>query len=336
MREQIGVLGLGQCGGNIATLLENKGYTSVYVNTSIEDLNSIKGVHKIHIPHSEGAAKNRKKVLELATDSFGDIIQNITDILTQKYILVIFSASGGTGSGLSTPTLRYLSQTGKICIPVVVIPDENKEYAKSSENAFNLFVEIMNIQNLGATFLLDNSREDKLTINQRFVSEFDAFVNISNSSILGNIDVAERKQMLSCPGVAVLSKLSKAKSSASEVVESLHSGIYAEIESKSAKYLAISRSNKSLSIESIVKEIGSVYDVFLGISEATTVTMISGLQWPQKRIMKFKNRFEETVKNMQEDNFIQLEPLKGLSFEKTQSSSNPPISPRDLLLGLLK
>ena len=288
MKEQIGILGLGQCGGNIASLLESKGYTSVYVNTSTEDLNSIRGVHKIHIPHSEGAAKNRKKVLELATDSFADIIQNITDILTQKYILVIFSASGGTGSGLSTPTLRYLSQIGKICIPVIVIPDESKEYAKSSENAFNLFAEIMNIQNLGATFLLDNSREDKLTINQRFVSEFDAFVNINNSSILGNMDVAERKQMLSCPGVAVLSKLSKAKSSASEVVESLHGGIYVEIESKSAKYLAISRSNKSLSIESIVKDIGPVYDVFLGISEATTVTMISGLQWPQKRIMKFR------------------------------------------------
>ena len=336
MREQIGVLGLGQCGGNIASLLESKGYTSVYVNTSIEDLNSIKGVHKIHIPHSEGAAKNRKKVLELATDSFGDIIQNITDILTQKYILVIFSASGGTGSGLSTPTLRYLSQIGKVCVPVAVIPDEDKEYAKSSENAFNLFVEIMNIQNLGATFLLDNSREDKLTINQRFTNEFDAFININNSSALGNIDVAERKQMLSCPGVAVLSKLSKAKSSASEVVDSLHNGIYAKIESKSAKYLAISRSNRSLSIESIVKEIGFVYDVFSGVSDATTVTMISGLQWPQKRIMQFKNRFEETVKNMQEDNFIQLEPLRGLSFEKAQPTSNPPVNPRDLLLGLLK
>lgn len=336
MREQIGVLGLGQCGGNIASLLESKGYTSVYVNTSTEDLNSIKGVHKIHIPHSEGAAKNRKKVLELATDSFGDIIQNITDILTQKYILVIFSASGGTGSGLSTPILRCLSQIGKICIPIVVIPDEGKEYAKSSENAFNLFAEIMNIQNLGATFLLDNSREDKLTINQRFVSEFDAFININNSSALGNIDVAERKQMLSCPGVAVLSKLSKAKSSASEVVDSLHNGIYAKIESKSAKYLAISRSNRSLSIESIVKEIGFVYDVFSGVSDATTVTMISGLQFPQQRIMQFKNRFEETVKNMQEDNFIQLEPLMGLSFEKIQSTSNPPVNPRDILLGLLK
>ena len=317
-------------------MLENKGYTSVYVNTSTEDLGSIKGVHKIHIPNSEGAAKNRKKVLELATDSFGDIVQNITDILTQKYILVIFSASGGTGSGLSTPTLRYLSPIGKICIPVIVLPDESKEYAKSSENAFNLFAEIMGIKGLGATFLLDNSRADKLTINQRFVSEFDAFVNINNSSILGNIDIAERKQMIGCPGVAVLSKLSKSKSSASEVVDSLHNGIYAEIESKSAKYLAISRSNKSLSIESIVKEIGAVYDVFDGISEATTVTMISGLQFPNKRIMRFKNRFEESVKNIPENDFIQLEPIASLSFEKTQSTPNPHVNPRDLLLGLLK
>lgn len=337
MREQFGILGLGQCGGNIATLFEQKQYTTVYLNTSKEDLDAVKGVHKIHIDGADGAAKDRRKVLQLATESFQNIIEKINSILTQKYILVLFSSSGGTGSGLSIPILRYLSQTGKVCIPVVVLPDEKIESAKACENAYNACAEIMSIQGLGATFLLDNSNDDKFAINHKFVNELDTFINIKNSSAYGNIDMAERKQILSCPGVATIGKLSKAKSTASEIVQSLHNGIYAKIESKNAYYLGISTSNRSLDINSITKEFVGIYDVFSGISEATTVAIISGLQWPQKRILQFKNKFEETVKNIPTTNFIhQLEPLQGLSFMERQTiQPATPVNPRDILLGLL-
>ena len=42
MKEQMGILGVGQCGGNIVSLFEQKGYECAYVNTSMEDLNSLK------------------------------------------------------------------------------------------------------------------------------------------------------------------------------------------------------------------------------------------------------------------------------------------------------
>lgn len=336
MKEQFGIIGLGACGGNIANLFEAKGYSTVYVNSSIEDLNSIKGVHKLHIVGAEGAAKDRKKVLQLAMESFGDIVQKIENIITQQYVVVIFSAGGGTGSGLSTPMLKYLTQTGKTCIPVIVLPDGDNSSAKINENAYNACVELMSIQGLGATFLLDNSRGDQFSINSKFVCELDSFINLKNSSVYGNIDKAERKQILSCPGVAVIGKLSKSRSTAPEIIESLHNGIYAEIEGKNAYYLGISTSNKSLDTNSIVSALGGVYDTFLGISEATTIAIATGLSFPQKRILQFKNKFEETVKNINSGNFIQdltpLEPLKGLSFTREQVT---PTNPRDLLMGLL-
>ena len=338
MREQFGILGLGQCGGNIASLFEQKQYTTVYLNTSKEDLNAIKGVHKIHIDGADGAAKDRRKVLQLATDSFQSIIEKINSILTQKYILVLFSSSGGTGSGLSTPILRYLSQIGKVCIPVVVLPDETVESAKACENAYNACAELMSIQGLGATFLLDNSNEDKFAINQKFVNEFDAFLNLKGSSVYGNIDMAERKQILSCPGVSVISKVSKPKSTASEIMHSLHNGIYAKIESKIAYYLGISTSNKSLDISSLSKEFVGVYDVFSGISEATTIAIVSGLQWPMKRIERFRNKFEETVQNINNTIIQQppaIQPLQSLSFAREESKPTTPINPRDILLSLL-
>ena len=335
MRGQFGIIGVGACGSNIANLFENKNYSTVYVNSSMEDLNSIKGVHKLHITGAEGAAKDRKKVLQLAMESFGDIVQKIENVITQQYVLVIFSAGGGTGSGLSIPILKYLTQIGKTCIPVMVLPDRHSS-AKINENAYNACIELMSIQGLGATFLLDNAKGDKFAINNKFVCEFDTFVTIKNSSVYGNFDISERKQILSCPGVSVIGKLSRTRSTAPEIIEVLRNGIYAEIEAKSCYYLGVITSNKSLDINSISSELGGCYDTFLGISEATTIAMASGLQFPKNKILEFKNKFEEAVKNINSSNFIQdmtpLEPLKGLSFTREQVT---PTNPRDLLMGLL-
>ena len=336
MREQFGVLALGQCGGNIGMEFSNLGYTTVFVNTSKEDLATIKGTHKIHIPGADGVAKNRKKVLQLASEHIGDIVEKITSLLPHKYIICTFSTSGGTGSGLSVPLMTYLAQIGRVCIPAMVLPNCALESAKAAENAYNTCVEVMNIKNLGATFLLDNAKHDKFTINSRFARELDAFINLKNESVYGNIDTGERKQVLSCPGIAVIGKSSKARSTAPEIVDSLHNGIYAEITSKTAYYLAISTSNKSLDTNSISKEFNGVYDVFAGISESSSIIVATGMHWPNKKILQFKNKFEEVVKTMNDAmDFTPLEPLKGLSFTPSEVKPQAPASPRDILLGLL-
>jgi hypothetical protein len=58
-----------------------------------------------------------------------------------------------------------------------------------------------------------------------------------------------------------------------------------------------------------------------------------------KRIEAFKNKFEETVQNI--NNTINhqtpiIQPLQGLSFmERQTAQSTTPVNPRDILLGLL-
>ena len=338
MKEQFGVLALGQCGGNIGVEFEKLDYTTVYVNTSKEDLSTIKGTHKIHIPNSDGAAKNRKRVLQLASEHISDIVEKITTILPQKYIICTFSASGGTGSGLSIPLMTYLTQIGRICLPVVVLPDHNIESAKACENAYNCLAELMSINGLGATFLLDNARSDKFAINGRFTRELDSFINLKNSSVYGVIDLAERKQILSCSGVANITKLSKTKSTASDVIQGLNENIYAPVEAQIARYFALSTSNRSLDIQDILRAYKGVYDVFTGISEATTIAVLAGLPWPMKRIEKFRIKFEETAQNIndainQQSQIIQ--PLKSLSFAQEELQPTTPINPRDILLSLL-
>ena len=338
MRKQFGVLSLGQAGSNIGSEFEKLGYATVYVNTSKEDLSTIKGAHKIHIPNADGAAKNRKRVLQLASEHIGDIVEKITTILPQKYIICTFSASGGTGSGLSIPLMTYLTQIGRICIPAVVLPDHNLESAKSCENAYNACAEIMSINGLGATFLLDNARGDKFAINGRFARELDSFINLKNSSVYGVIDPAERKQILSCSGVSTIAKLSKAKSTASDVIQGLSENIYAPVEAQNAHYFALSTSNRSLDVQDVLRPYRGVYDVFTGISESSTIAVLAGLQFPMKRIEKFRIKFEETVQNI--NNTINqqpptIQPLQSLSFTREELKPTTPVNPRDILLGLL-
>ncbi len=337
MREQFGVLALGQCGGNLGIEFEKLGYTTVYVNTSKEDLSTIKGAHKLHIPNADGAAKNRKRVLQLAAEHIGDIVEKITTILPQKYIICTFSASGGTGSGLSIPLITYLTQIGRICIPAVVLPDHSVESAKACENAYNACAELMSISGLGATFLLDNSRGDKFALNGRFARELDSFINLKNSSVYGVIDPAERKQILSCSGVATIAKLSKTKSTASDVIQGLNENIYAPVEAQNARYFALSTSNRSLDVQDILREYRGVYDVYTGISDATTIAVLAGLQFPTKRIEKFRIKFEETVQNISNTMMQQppIQPLQSLSFQREELKPTTPINPRDILLGLL-
>lgn len=337
MRAQFGVLALGQCGGNLGIEFEKIGYTTVYVNTSKEDLSTIKGAHKLHIPNADGAAKNRKRVLQLAAEHIVDIVEQITTILPQKYIICTFSASGGTGSGLSIPLMTYLTQIGRICVPAVVIPDESIESAKACENTYNCLAELMAISGLGATFILDNARGDKFAINGRFARELDSFISLKNSSVYGVIDPAERKQILSCPGVANIAKLSKAKSTASDVIQGLNENIYAPVEAQNARYFALSTSNRSLDVQDILRAYRGVYDVYTGISEASTIAVLAGLQFPYKRIEQFKNKFEQTVQNI--NNTIMqhppIQPLQSLTFQREELKQTAPSNPRDILMSLL-
>ena len=215
MKNSICFLGIGQAGSNIALGFERLGYNTAYLNTSKEDLDSLKyAKHKIHIRGGEGASKNRQAVLELAAESIDEILEHITSVLTQEYVMLIFSTGGGTGSGLGPVLASYLIGIGRKVTIATILPDE-KESPKTCENSYNTCVDISNIQKLGAVFLLDNNRcDDRFSLNDVFVKDIDALLNLNNCSRFGNIDKSEIKTMLTTPGLAMITRQSKAKSTA--------------------------------------------------------------------------------------------------------------------------
>ena len=61
MKNKIAFVAVGQAGGNIGHLFEEKGYSVLYINTSQEDLNTLETAkYKYHIPNGEGCNKDRQ------------------------------------------------------------------------------------------------------------------------------------------------------------------------------------------------------------------------------------------------------------------------------------
>ena len=333
MKNAIGFLGIGQAGSNVALGFERLGYNVAYLNTSQEDLDSLKyAKHKIHIRGGEGASKNRNAVLQLAAESIDEILEDITSILTQEYIMLIFSTGGGTGSGLGPAIASYLTSIQRKVIIAAILPDD-KESPRACENAYNTCVDISGLQGSGAIFLLDNSNvEDKFALNEVFVKDIDNLLNLNNCSKYGNIDKSEVKTMLSTQGVAVITRQSKAKSTSSFIINGLQNNIYARIEEKSPVLIGISTTNRSLNMEDIYLEVGYPYDDFRGISNTNTVCMACGYPMPLQRLELLKNKAQKV--NVQH-NIPTLSKIGGQSFMAPKISSSNSISNRDLLLNFL-
>lgn len=337
-KNKITWIGLGQAGGNITQIAEVKyNYPALCINTSKEDLSSLKNVkYPIWIENGIGAAKDRKRVIRLMSESIDVVVNKINNLVTGDIAIVVFSGAGGTGSGSSSFICRYLVSQGKIVVPVVILPS-NEESAKSHANTYDCLAELSQIDGIGGTFLLDNSNvNDKFSINNKFVADLDALLSINHSSQYGNIDEAEIRTLLSCSGISVISRCSKTKSTTSDIVQRWHNGIYAKIESKTAMYLGVSSSNKSLESNSLVKEFDGIFDTFLGISESTTVAILTGLQWPMKKIESFKNKYEQVVNTINTNTQKpQFNSLQSLSFSREEFKPTTAVNPRDILLGLL-
>jgi len=309
MKGSIGFIAVGQAGGNIGSMFEKKGHSVIYFNTSQEDLKTLTGAkHTHHIKGGEGCNKDRNKAKDLIIDDFESILQQVTEKLTEEFIFVIFSSGGGTGSGSSPMLIDLLIQnTEKRVGAITIIPSE-EETIRTYVNSYECFQELEAIDDLCATFVLDNNKqEDKLNINSMFVSQFSAFIGLSeHTHVRGNIDQAEIKEMLSTRGATVITKMNKPEKSAdstANLINSFKSGIFAPIESdRVVQYIGLSYS-VPIEMEALCKEMGDPYDIYQGQNDTTTICILCGLSYPYTAIEKMKEKVQASqirvVKNIE-------------------------------------
>ena len=222
----------------VGQMLERKNFKAYYVNLAKQDLDLVNSPNKLHIKNGEGASKNRDRAKEVLAESIDEVIEVLEQQITEKYIFVVYSLGGGTGSGTGAFLASVLAENPDKKVVLVVILPSMKESLQARINTYEALAEITQLKNsFGAIYLLNNNkREDKLSINRTFAHLFESFVNIENArSIRGVIDIAEQKTLFETSGVSMIHKV--AQNEQTELLPVINDGIYAELEpNKRIKY----------------------------------------------------------------------------------------------------
>lgn len=301
LKEEIRFLCVGAAGANVGQMLEKKGFKAYYVNLAKQDLDLVNSPNKLHIKNGEGASKNREKAKEVLAESIDEVLDVLEQQITEKYIFVVYSLGGGTGSGTGAFLASVLAENPDKKVGLVVILPSMKESLQARINTYEALAEITQLKNsFGAIYLLDNNkREDKLSINRSFANLFESFVNIENaSSIRGVIDIAEQKTLFETSGVSMIHKV--AQNEQTELLPVINDGIYAELEpNKKIKYIALSQPDGKdvVDIDSVIDVVGKPIDTFCGFGNPNeTVLCLAGLSFPKTYI----NRLAESIKEEKE------------------------------------
>lgn len=294
MKNKIAFIAVGQAGGNIGKIFEEKGYSVLYMNTSKEDLNTLTvAKYKYHITGGEGCNHDRKKAKQLVIDDFDNIAFKIDNTVNAELVYVIFASGGGTGSGAGPMLCDLLIDDGRTVGAITVIPAK-EESVKAHINSYECFQELTKIDGLASCFVMDNDNGDKIGINDRFVNDFCDFLSVPDTyrSVKGNIDKAEVMETLKSHGMAIVTHLCADESA--EVINWVkNSTVFAPMESdRTVKYIAACLSG-DVCISDMEMEFGTPMDTFSTFNDdGDIICCISGLSYPVTRLEQVYDKVE--------------------------------------------
>ena len=301
MKSKIAFVAVGQAGGNIGRLFEQKGFSVLYANTSQEDLDTLDHAKfKYHITGGEGCNKDRRKAKQLIVEDFDNIAAEIESKIKAEMIFIIFASGGGTGSGAGPMLADLLIDEGKTIGAITILPAPG-ESVKSHINSYECFSELTEIAGTGACFIVDNANGEKLGLNSDFVEAFAAFLEIpvKHKSVKGNIDKAEIEETLKAHGMAVVVR-QKAQESA-EVIQAIKDNAFAPLEAdRAVKYITASMSG-NVNMADLEKAIGTPIDNFQTFNDEETICCVSGLTYPQTRLDEVYNKVSENKEQIKKN-----------------------------------
>ncbi len=293
---------IGQAGGNIGKLLEVRGLKGIYINSSVEDLDTLNVENKYCIANADGCNKNRKKAKKYVQNDVEMILERIKKTIDSDIVFVIGSAGGGTGSGCLPVICDVISRgMNKIVSAVTVLPGES-ESVQAHVNTYEVIKELSQVEKLGGIFLIDNNKNsDKLRLNSKFADLIKSLLSVVDyKSVDGNIDTAEVKNFLSIKGFCLVAKGEK-KENILEFVKA--SDVFANIENDKVISHAIISTNDDISEKDIVSNFGVARDIYKNKQNEHNFIALTGLSLPIERLGEIKNKLNkdkgEVIKNQE-------------------------------------
>ena len=197
------VIGIGQCGGNIAHRARIQGFLTCAVNTSKEDLSGCITDLKFEFKNAGGSGKERsrsKNIFASNLDEFNKFFQDKFSNI--KNVVIVASAAGGTGGGSAPMCARFLKDNyPNKNIFLIMSLGSIYEDIKSQENMLSVLEELNKCE---VNYLLfDNDRSSKENVNEIYdqidSDIIDAIRFISRQyfeeSSVSNIDVADMQKL---------------------------------------------------------------------------------------------------------------------------------------------
>jgi len=299
LKDKICFIGVGQAGGNIVDLFTDLGYDSIVVNTQNSDSSYLNVTNKYIIEEVSGFGHNREKAKEYAYKHKEIILKQINSSIQDKEIvIVVFSAGGGTGSGIGTVISDLLSNKDNKEVCIVSAMPSYKEALNIQVNAYKCLVDISNLKKINSVFLIDNNKGDIISLNKKFADLFDTFIKMSEiSSIKGNVDDAEIKELLLTRGCSVLYKADNAD----KLLEEYHeNNIFVDIENdRKIVYMGLS-TNSLIDYTYFYDKVGIPLDTFININDKFSFLILSGLSFPKLRAEKILSLINDRRKDVEE------------------------------------
>ena len=210
-------IGVGQCGGNIVRQLELKGgYSCFYINSSTEDLETIGTDYdkQHHIAETKGMAKDRNFAKEIiSTEERNYLIAEkvFKRYANAKIYTFVFSASGGTGGGMSNKIMEAMKEwyPDKIINAIVVKPHSSEDMIMQY-NALECLKELKKLLEDGIVTnlqIVDNNKrdfKDKMKVNSEVASLLDGIMSFDEVTAEGNLDAQELEIVYSTKGVSII------------------------------------------------------------------------------------------------------------------------------------
>lgn len=227
--KNIAIIGVGNCGGQVAYLGEKKYSTifdSIYINTSQADLSMINSQSiKFKIGNNndvEGSGKNRTKMKGYLRNDIEKLLSDekfLSMIAGKKYVFIVISGGGGTGSGAGPVLLEVLRQAfiDVHFILVAVLPKIQDSLADQG-NTLEFLSELYEGLGESTTYMIydnettaDKSPTEALEIvNENIIEDIRILSGVDNyPTPYESIDPADMETIITTPGRLIVTRVKK-------------------------------------------------------------------------------------------------------------------------------
>jgi tubulin-like protein CetZ len=326
--KSIGILGVGQAGGNIAEIASALGFQSALINTNKRDgVANAKVDKKYFVPGFNGAGQDRQLGIQAVRDNYQEIIDFVKRSYKNiKLLLVAFSTDGGTGSGMSPILIDLLlDQLPGVKVGAIAVVPERNVLAGNRINTAECIEELSKIESISSVFLVDNDQMRKLnpqsskqqiylSANHQVIEAINHVLKITQkSSLYGNFDETDLMNILGTRGVTLISSTTITDSKSTPdvsicVQKSWTNAIFCPVESQGVIragliYEGPENISKLINAPAIFEKIGEPLQLFEGtyISETdpTITTILAGLSFPTRRLLSIEESLEKNRDRLQ-------------------------------------